>query len=108
MSDPHPQPSAEQVWEQLHAIIDPELGIDFVDLGLIYDVQIEPGDEGARVHIVFTLTSAGCGIGPSVAQQMEEVVEAMEGVDSVFPRMVFSPQWTPDRMSEETKFALGY
>lgn len=108
MNAPGSPVSAEQVWEALHAIIDPELGLDFVDLGLIYEVRIEPGDAGARVHIVFTLTSAACGIGPSVAQQMEEIVGAMDGVAKVFPRMVFAPPWTPDRMSEEAKFALGY
>ena len=100
--------SEDQVWEALHAVIDPELGVDFVDLGLVYEIELEEGERGTRVHIVFSLTSPGCGIGPQVATQMEEVVEALDGVERAFPRMVFTPAWTPERMSEDAKFALGY
>lgn len=93
----------EQIWEALHAVIDPELGVDFVDLGLVYEVNLD----GEDVHIVFTLTSAACGIGPAIADEMDEIVGAMEGVRKVFPRMTLTPHWTPDRMTEDTKFALG-
>lgn len=92
-----------QVWEALEAIIDPELGIDFVNLGLVYGVRIE----GEDVHIDFTLTTPACGIGPMVAEQMDEIVGDMEGVRSVFPRMTFDPPWTPEKMSQDAKFALG-
>ncbi|MFP5361851.1 MAG: metal-sulfur cluster assembly factor [Thermoleophilia bacterium] len=95
--------SVEQIWEALHAVIDPELGLDFVDLGLVYDVVVE----GADVHVVFTLTTPACGIGPAVAEEIDEIVGAMDGVRSVFPRMTFEPPWTPARMSEDAKFALG-
>lgn len=93
----------EQVWEALHAVIDPELELDFVDLGLVYAVRIEDHD----VHIDFTLTTPACGIGPMIADQMEEIVEAMDEVRAVFPRMTFDPMWTPEKMSEDAKFALG-
>ena len=93
----------EQVWEALHAVIDPELGLDFVDLGLVYDVRIE----GEDVHVDFTLTTPACGIGPAVAEEMDEIVGSMEGVRSVFPKLTFEPAWTPEKMSEDAKFALG-
>jgi len=93
----------QQIWEALEAIIDPELGIDFVNLGLVYAVRID----GEDVHIDFTLTTPACGIGPMVAEQMDEIVGEMDGVRSVFPRMTFEPAWTPDKMSQDAKFALG-
>ncbi|HVG75434.1 MAG TPA: metal-sulfur cluster assembly factor [Thermoleophilaceae bacterium] len=96
--------TADDVQEALTNVIDPELGLDFVELGLIYEVEVDGGD----VHIAFTLTSPGCPIGPQVAEQMEEFVLELEGVNAVHPRMTFSPAWTPDMMSEEAKFALGY
>ena len=94
----------EDVEDALTNVIDPELGLDFLELGLIYGVEVEGGD----VFISFTLTSPGCPIGPQVAEQMEEFVGELDGVTSVHPTMTFSPAWTPDMMSEEAKFALGY
>ena len=96
--------TADDVQEALTNVIDPELGLDFVELGLIYGVEVEGGD----VSISFTLTSPGCPIGPQVAEQMEEFVGELEGVNAVHPKMIFTPPWTPDMMSEEAKFALGY
>jgi metal-sulfur cluster biosynthetic enzyme len=96
--------TVDDVQEALTNVIDPELGLDFVELGLIYDVEIENGD----VFISFTLTSPGCPIGPQVTEQIEEFVGELDGVDSVYSRMTFSPPWTPDMMSEEAKFALGF
>ena len=97
-------PDRDDVWEALENVIDPELGLDFVSLGLVYDVELEEKD----VHITFTLTSPGCPIGPQVTEQMKEFVSEVEGVEKVFPKMVFSPPWSPERMSEDAKFALGY
>ena len=96
--------TAEDVTEALTNVIDPELGLDFVELGLVYDVAIEDG----KVDITFTLTSPGCPIGPQVTEQMKEFVSELDGVVEVVPKMVFSPPWTPDLMSEDAKFALGY
>jgi metal-sulfur cluster biosynthetic enzyme len=97
-------PDRDDVMEALENVIDPELGLDFVSLGLVYDVEIEDHD----VHITFTLTTPACPIGPQVTEQMKEFVGEVEGVEKVLPKMVFSPAWSPDRMSEDAKFALGY
>ena len=94
----------DQVEEALTNVIDPELGLDFVELGLVYEIEVE--DE--EVFVTFTLTSPGCPIGPQVSDQMREYVSELDGVAKVHPKMVFSPPWSPDRMSEDAKFALGY
>jgi metal-sulfur cluster biosynthetic enzyme len=96
-------PTVDDVQEALSNVIDPELGLDFVELGLIYDVEIEEGE----VFVTFTLTSPGCPIGPQVGEQIEEFVGELDGVSRVYPKMIFSPPWTPEMMSEEAKFALG-
>jgi metal-sulfur cluster biosynthetic enzyme len=97
-------PSVDDVEAALTNVIDPELGLDFVELGLIYGIEVEGGD----VHVTFTLTSPGCPIGPQVSEQIEEFVSEVDGVQSVESSMTFSPPWTPDRMSEDAKFALGF
>jgi metal-sulfur cluster biosynthetic enzyme len=96
--------TVEDVTDALRDVIDPELGLDFVELGLIYDIEID----GPAVRITYTLTSPGCPIGPQVSEQMEEFVGELEGVAEVQPVMTFSPPWTPERMSEDAKFALGF
>ena len=95
--------TVEDVTDVLRDVIDPELGLDFVELGLIYDVEIE----GPTVRVTYTLTSPGCPIGPQVSEQIEEFVMELEGVDEVQPTMTFSPPWTPERMSEEAKLELN-
>ncbi len=97
-------PSVEQVEQALTNVIDPELGLDFVELGLVYGVEVEDDE----VHVTFTLTSPGCPIGPQVSDQMREYVGELDGVAKVHPKMVFSPPWSPDLMSEDAKFALGF
>ena len=94
----------EDITEALSNVIDPELGLDFVELGLVYDVGID----GGTVNITFTLTTPACPIGPQVSEQMKEFVGEIDGVEEVIPTMVFTPPWTPDKMSEDAKFALGY
>ena len=98
-------PTQDDVYDALSNVIDPELGLDFVELGLVYEVEV---DEGGKVDVTFTLTSPGCPIGPQVSEQMKEYVSELEGVQEVHPHMTFSPPWTPDMMSEDAKFALGY
>jgi metal-sulfur cluster biosynthetic enzyme len=97
-------PSVEEVEDALSNVIDPELGLDFVELGLIYGVDVD----GPDVHITFTLTTPACPIGPQVSEQIEEFVGEIDGVESVTSAMVFQPPWSPDKMSEDAKFALGY
>jgi metal-sulfur cluster biosynthetic enzyme len=96
--------TVDDVREALENVIDPELGLDFVELGLVYDIVVE----GEEVTITFTLTTPGCPIGPQVTEQMEEFVGDLPGVSKVHPKLVFTPAWTPDLMSEDAKFALGY
>jgi metal-sulfur cluster biosynthetic enzyme len=98
-------PTEEQVYEALEEVIDPELGLDFVSLGLVYDVAI---DDSGEVDVTFTLTTPACPIGPQVSEQMREFVGDLDGVARVNPKMIFDPPWSPEMMSEDAKFALGY
>jgi metal-sulfur cluster biosynthetic enzyme len=95
----------EDVYEVLEEVIDPELGLDFVSLGLVYDVNIE---EKSEVYVTFTLTTPACPIGPQVSEQMKEFVGDLPGVTAVHPKMVFDPPWSPEMMTEDAKFALGF
>ena len=96
--------SEEEVYEALEEVIDPELGLDFVSLGLVYDVDVEDSE----VFVTFSLTTPACPIGPQVSEQMREFVGELDGVEKVHPKMVFDPPWSPEMMSEDAKFALGY
>jgi metal-sulfur cluster biosynthetic enzyme len=94
----------EEVMDALREVIDPELGLDFVELGLIYDVAIEDG----TVSVTYTLTTPGCPIGPQVSEQIEEFVSDLDDVNAVQSTLTFEPAWTPERMSDDAKFALGF
>src|SRR3954467_9640019 len=96
--------SEEDVYEALEEVIDPELGLDFVSLGLVYDVEIE----GPEAFITFTLTTPACPIGAEVSEQVRDCVGRLQGGGKVPPKMVFDPPWSPEMMSEDAKFALGY
>ena len=95
----------DEVLEALEEVIDPELGLDFVSLGLVYDVNIE---NDAEVYVTFTLTTPACPIGPQVSEQMREFVGELDGIQKVHPKMIFDPPWSPEMMSEDAKFALGF
>ncbi len=94
----------ELVLQALRHVDDPELGINIVDLGLVYGVEFE----GDSVHITYTLTTMGCPIGPMIEAEMKKFVSSVEGIETVNAEMVLRPPWTPDMMSEEAKAALGY
>ncbi len=94
----------EEVFDALRVVEDPELGMDIVELGLLYDAEVE----GQKVHITYSLTSMGCPVGPLIEQQITEVVQAMPGVDEVETELVWSPPWTPEKMSDDAKFILGF
>ncbi|EHN09529.1 PaaD-like protein (DUF59) involved in Fe-S cluster assembly [Patulibacter medicamentivorans] len=96
--------TVDDVEAALANVIDPELGLDFVELGLIYGITIEDG----HVHVTYTLTTPGCPIGPQVESQIEEFVGELEGVASVDSEVTFVPPWSPEKMSEDAKFALGF
>jgi metal-sulfur cluster biosynthetic enzyme len=93
-----------EVLEALKDVLDPELGINIVDLGLVYDVDISDG----HVHVTYTLTTMGCPIGPLIESQMHQLLDPLPGIDSFDAEMVLRPPWTPEMMSEEAKEALGY
>jgi metal-sulfur cluster biosynthetic enzyme len=94
----------DRVTEALKNVHDPELGINIVDLGLVYGVEIE----GQSVHITYTLTTMGCPIGPLIEAEMKQFLSGVEGVSEVNAEMVLRPPWTPEMMSDEAKAALGF
>jgi metal-sulfur cluster biosynthetic enzyme len=99
----------DTVREALKQVVDPELFVNIVDLGLIYDVSIDtPNDNGpAKVAIDMTMTSPACPAGPQLLSQSKDVVSRLEGVGDVEVRLVMDPPWTPDRMTEDARDQLG-
>ncbi|MCE2464453.1 MAG: metal-sulfur cluster assembly factor [Dehalococcoidia bacterium] len=93
----------EEVRETLKNVYDPEIPVNVVDLGLIYDIQVSEGN----VFVQMTLTAPGCGMGPMIAQQAEWAVSEIEGVEDVEVEMTFDPPWSPDLISEDGKKLLG-
>jgi metal-sulfur cluster biosynthetic enzyme len=94
----------EDVVEALHQVEDPELGMDIVELGLMYGVEVDGGD----VKIRYSLTSMGCPAGPMIADGIIDVASSVPGVESVEAELTFDPPWTPDLMSDDAKFILGF
>ena len=90
--------------EALRQVEDPELGMDIVELGLLYDVAVE----GPAVTVTYTLTSMGCPAGPMIQESIHDAVAALPGVEQVEVELTFDPPWTPDRMSDDAKFILGF
>lgn len=99
--------SAEAVLEQLKNIIDPELMVSIVDLGLIYDIRIDEVDGTSNVEIDMTMTSPACPAGPYMVEGMTTAVKELDEVGDVEINVVFDPPWTPDRMTEEARDELG-
>ena len=94
----------DDVVEALRQVEDPELGMDIVDLGLLYDVEVA----GPRVKVLYSLTSMGCPAGPLIEQDIERVVAELPDVEAVDTELTFDPPWTPDKMSDDAKFILGF
>jgi metal-sulfur cluster biosynthetic enzyme len=94
----------EQVRDALKKVVDPEIGFNIVDLGLVYQIEIED----QTVYIDMTLTSPGCPVGPQIIQNAQRQVGALEGVKEVDVQLVWSPLWSPELMSQEAKDELGY
>jgi len=98
----------EMVWAQLKDVYDPEIPINVVDLGLIYDLQLEPQADGeSKVFVRMTLTAQGCGMGPSLARDAQQRIEVLPGVAEADVQVVWDPPWHPDMMSPEGKKKLG-
>ena len=94
----------EEVVEVLRQVEDPELGMDIVDLGLLYDVEVE----GSKVKVTYSLTSMGCPAGPLIAGDIDRAAREVPGIEDVDLELTFDPPWTPDRMSDDAKFILGF
>jgi metal-sulfur cluster biosynthetic enzyme len=98
----------DAVREDLKQVIDPELFVNIVDLGLVYVVNVEPADEGKHhVKIEMTLTSPMCPAGPQLIGQSKQVLERREDVSEVEVKVVMDPPWTPDRMTDDARDQLG-
>ena len=93
----------EKVIEALKEVYDPEIPVNIVDLGLIYEVDINNGD----VDVKMTLTAAGCGMGPYIAQQAEWAISELDEVEDVNVDIVFEPPWDPEKITEDGKNLLG-
>ena len=94
----------DEVVEALRQVEDPELGMDIVDLGLMYDVEVE----GPKVKVIYTLTSMGCPVGPMIDEQINEVTRQVPGVEEVETELTWEPPWSPEKMSDDAKFILGF
>ena len=94
----------DDVIEALRQVEDPELGMDIVDLGLLYDVEVD----AANVKVTHSLTSMGCPVGPMIQEDIQNVASALPGVEKVEVELVWEPPWTPERMSDDAKFILGF
>ena len=97
-------PTKEEVFEALKQVEDPELGMDIVDLGLLYDVEID----GSKVKLTHSLTSMGCPAGPMIQEGIHDAAAAVPGVEDVEVELTWNPPWTPELMSEDAKFILGF
>jgi metal-sulfur cluster biosynthetic enzyme len=96
-------PTKEDVLEALRQVEDPELGMDIVELGLLYDVEVQ----GRRVKVTHSLTSMGCPAGPMIQEDINRVAREIPGVEDVAIELTWDPPWTPERMSDDAKFILG-
>jgi metal-sulfur cluster biosynthetic enzyme len=94
----------EEVMEALREVEDPELGMDIVELGLLYDVAIDD----SKVVVTHSLTSMGCPAGPMIQEGIYEAVQSVPGVEAVEVELTWDPPWTPELMSEDAKFILGF
>ncbi len=97
----------EAVWEALKSCYDPEIPVNIVDLGLIYDCKITPAEKGSQVAVKMTLTAPGCGMGPVLAREAEEKITALSGVASASVELIWDPPWSPDRISAAGRERLG-
>ncbi len=97
-------PTKEEVVDALREVEDPELGMDIVELGLMYDVEID----GPKVKVIHSLTSMGCPAGPMIQEGIHDAAASVEGVEEVEVELTFDPPWSPEKMSDDAKFILGF
>ena len=94
----------KEALEALKDVVDPELMVNIVDLGLLYNIDV---DDESRVHVEMTLTAAGCSMGPFIAQQAEWAINEVEGVKDVEVNITFDPPWSADSITEDGRKLLG-
>lgn len=97
-------PTKDEVIEALREVEDPELGMDIVELGLLYDVDVAD----SAVKVSYSLTSMGCPAGAMIQEGIYDAVVAVPGVENVETELTWDPPWTPDKMSDDAKFILGF
>jgi metal-sulfur cluster biosynthetic enzyme len=96
------EPRIEEIMEALKVVTDPEIGVNVVDLGLVYGVEVKDGD----VHVLMTLTTVGCPLTDWLEQMVQLALGGVEGVKSVTVEWTFDPPWTPERLTEEGREQL--
>ncbi len=98
----------EKIWSQLKTCFDPEIPVNIVDLGLVYDCNIIPlGKHEFSVDVTMTLTAPGCGMGPVLVEEIKEKITMINGMQEVKVELVFDPPWSRDMMTDEAKLQLG-
>ncbi|MFM9419749.1 metal-sulfur cluster assembly factor [Thermus scotoductus] len=97
-------PLEEQAWNLLRTVYDPELGLDVVNLGLVYELRVEP----PRAHVRMTLTTPGCPLHDSMGEAVRQALSRIPGIEEVKVELTFDPPWTPARLSEEARRLLGW
>lgn len=98
----------QRIWAQIKSVYDPEIPVNIVDLGLVYDCQlITKEDDRHDVKVIMTLTAAGCGMGPVIAEDVKLKISLLKEIDQVEVEVVLDPPWTRDLMSDEAKLELG-
>ena len=103
-----PEQLDKQVWDAMKTCYDPEIPVNIVDLGLIYDCKLSPIGEGSnKADIKMTLTAPGCGMGPTLAQDVQNKLLSIEGIDEAEVELVWEPQWNQGMMSEAARLQLG-
>ena len=100
-------PLEEQVWSQLKGVYDPEIPVDIVNLGLVYDCSIEESEGKRTVAVKMTLTAPGCGMGPVIAADAQAKIMTIDGIDDARVELVWDPAWNQEMISEEGKMKLG-
>ena len=94
----------EQAWNLLRTVYDPELGLDVVNLGLVYELRVEP----PRAYVRMTLTTPGCPLHDSMGDAVRQALSRLPGVEGVEVEITFEPPWTPERLSEKARRLLGW
>lgn len=95
----------DKIYETLHTVYDPEIPVNIVELGLIYELEV---DENGEVKILMTLTAPGCPVAGDIVVEVQEKVGTIEGVKDVHVQLTFEPQWTMEMMTEEARLELGF